>query len=119
MSLPLEVRQLARDMRAELIANRLTVVTVPAPEPRFPGQRVRVATCHNPEWYSALCAAHAYTRLRRNGKPKMHTRIERARVVRSLARIAGGKPMRRKDSMDAELIQVVESQAMKQQTAPF
>lgn len=42
----------AHSLHYELRTNRLTVVLVPAPEPKHIGHCIRVAVSHNPEWYS-------------------------------------------------------------------
>src|SRR3989338_11592644 len=49
----------AGDMLKELKDNRLEVVLIPAPSPRFEGHKVRAVQNRNPEWYSRLYNSHS------------------------------------------------------------
>ncbi len=46
----------------ELKQNRLEVVLIPAPEPRFEGHKIRIVNSSNPTWYSELFHLHQYFR---------------------------------------------------------
>ena len=68
---------LAAERLAELAASALTVVLVPAPEPRHAGHCIRVVCDRNPAWYRSLFASRRYG-------------VKRGRVIRSLQRVIAG-----------------------------
>lgn len=54
--------QEAKFLIDDLTANKLKVVLVPAPEPKFQGRKIRVVESQNPEWYRELYLLHNYFR---------------------------------------------------------
>lgn len=68
----------AKRLHADLDADRLSVVLVPAPRQSFEGHKVRAVERRNPPWYRKFFGA------RRCG-------VKRGRVIRALERVLMGR----------------------------
>lgn len=80
----------AQRLLDELETERLAVELFPAPQPRFPGHLIRIATGANPAWYRRL-AKSVPPRHRHPGR--CTTGIRREHVAQALCRIAMGRPL--------------------------
>ncbi len=90
---PPDVREkavfLASDMLSEMIRDRLSVVLIPAPDPKFVNHNIRACEGSNPEWYSYLWNKYSYAPTGRYRKNR--SLIQRSRVQSALNRIVQGK----------------------------
>lgn len=75
-------------MLQELEGQRLTVILVPAPEPKHPGHCIRVAVEWNPSWYSDLVWQRTYVP---KGKRLERPTVGRREVVNALRKLIAGK----------------------------
>ncbi len=116
--IPLLVRQMARDMRRELITSRKLVILIPAPKPKFEGHQIRSVVEENPDWYRQFMALHTWMRTNKKGERRQQCSYDRCHILRSLARIAGGTGFRIKDSIDQKVHPFIVAEYEKH-SAPF
>lgn len=82
-----ELRLFAQIMIKDLEDNMLSVVLIPAPEPKHADHMIRAVESRNPKWYRLFCAD--FISDRKGGHPR--TYIKREHVFRALSQIASGK----------------------------
>lgn len=75
----------AKEMLDELLANRLEVVLIPAPDARHSVHFVRVVSSQNCDWYRKFCAQYRSSRKDQNAKGR--TLIDRRATIAALERI--------------------------------
>ena len=78
-------------MLKDLEQNRLEVVLIPAPDPRFQDHQIRAVEGMNPDWYRDLCHSHQVRRTRPRQSFKSDTAIRRPQVIAALQKIAAGQ----------------------------
>jgi hypothetical protein len=85
---PEQLMPVLRSMLVELRRTRLSVVAVPAPDPRHQGHKVRVVEEQNPWWYREICSRYPSRSKSHKANPQKHTRVKRRRILEALEKMA-------------------------------
>jgi len=75
-------------MKAQLEAERLTVVLVPA---KHGAGMLRAVQNQNPQWYQEFCAQYESQRSKPRKRKHFDTKIKRAHTLRALAELSTGQ----------------------------
>lgn len=77
----------AKMMLDELLSSELSVILIPAPEPKHSGHQIRAVESQNCQWYREFCSLYA-SQLKR--KTRFNTKIKRELTINALTKIIGG-----------------------------
>lgn len=84
----MDINKMAGIMLKQLKNNKLSIVLIPAPEPKHPDHKIRSAEETNPDWYSKLCSNYSSNRI--SNREKQDTIIKRSCTITALEKISSG-----------------------------
>jgi hypothetical protein len=84
---PEQLMPVLRSMYEELRRTRLSVVVVPAPDPKHQGHKIRVVDEQNPWWYREICSRYPSRSKSHKKNPQKHTRVKRRNILAVLEKM--------------------------------